>query len=123
MNDAKLQKSLQKICSFWQKLLRLGDWEIDLQVVRCFDISEERAADLGVFAEKKHATIRLLHPNDCDPDWKPSSTPEHKIVHELLHLHLNPFSQYEDDDKRIAEEQVVHILSILLVDLARRVKV
>ena len=117
-NIERLQKYVYRICRLWQKLLRLEDWEVVVEIVRSFEIGENNAAEIDVFASKKYAKLSLLHPDDCDPNWEPGGTLEQKIVHELLHISLNSIGQYDDEAKRMAEEQFVHILSFLLVRLA-----
>lgn len=115
MSDEKLKSFL----AYWQKRLRLEDWDIVLEVVRLKEwlTLGKDAYTAGVCAPSQScgwARIRLLHIDDIPEDAVPSiKDPEVTLVHELLHL-LIPVSSPEGGDvhgeraiNRIAEALVV----------------
>ena len=121
VSNTKLQKHLKKLCHLWQKILKLEDWRVTLEICRHYVFEEDRLAEISVNQESKTAHIRVLDPADYDQEeWILPDSIESLVVHELLHIHFNPLSDYEKDSKRIAEEQAVHALTTALVSLANR---
>lgn len=112
---------LQKECELWQKKLRLQDWNVEVQLCRLNELPDDSLACVTHYEERKDAVIKLLAPIDI-PLVKDhflgneAANYDISLVHELLHLHLIPLSDYRDDSKRIAEEQIVNALSRTLVD-------
>lgn len=112
---------LQKECELWQKKLRLQDWNIEVQLCRMNELPEDSIACVTHYEERKDAVIKLLAPIDI-PLVKEhflgneAANYDISLVHELLHLHLIPLSDYRDNAKRLAEEQIVNTLSRALVD-------
>lgn len=114
MSNEELKSSLV----YWQKRLRLQDWDIVLELVRLKEwlALGKDAYTAGVCAANRPcgwARIRLLHIDDIAEDAVPSiRDPEVTLVHELLHL-VMPVSSPEGDDahgeraiNRIAEALV-----------------
>lgn len=106
--------------AFWQRVLRLQDWEIQASIVK---IREMRDADEDGCCEwlhaKKRAVIRILAEADypAGVDWPQDQ--ERTLVHELLHLHVGSFCRPEEGSKEEEiMEQAIHALSLALLDLA-----
>lgn len=72
---------------YWQQLLRLGDWAIDLRMARGRDINEA-LAEVHASHPLRHARVFLKEPIDIDPDSYLNTDMEVNLVHELLHLRL-----------------------------------
>jgi hypothetical protein len=109
---AGLQAEVQR----WQHRLRLQDWHIDIRLCRVNDMPEGAVATIEPYLERKDAVISVLTPIDLpllERRFPPGEAADYtlSIVHELLHLHLLPLSDYENDTKRIAEEQAINTIS------------
>lgn len=111
---------LEAQVTVWQKRLRLQDWNVEVKLCRWNDMPQEAVAAIEYFEERKDARMHLLAP--CDIPLvanrflgDEASNYDISIVHELLHLHLIPLSDYENQTKRVAEEQVINALSRMIV--------
>lgn len=108
---------LQKECELWQKKLRLQDWNVEVKVCRLHEMPTQSAlAVVESYEERKDAVMHLLAPIDIplvQDKFLGSEAANYdiSIVHELLHLHLLPLSDYDDERSRVAEEQIVNALS------------
>ena len=74
------------LLEYWQRQLRLQDWDIDVEIVRPLAI-EGKAGDTRTTREVRQAWIRISDPSLSEQDF-----PEHfldievTLVHELLHV-------------------------------------
>lgn len=116
VDDNDIQSLLQKECELWQKKLYLQDWNIEVKLCRLNEMPHDALAAIQHWEERKDARMYLLAP--CDIPLvqdkflgTEAANYDISIVHELLHLHLLPLSDYENEPKRIAEEQTVNLLS------------
>jgi hypothetical protein len=114
MDDDAFEKELRKQLAYWQRILYLQDWTIDVRVVRQWDMGDRLTlAQCEWFLQRKDAIIQVLNPHDlpgissrflhseeCDYDVS--------LVHELLHLHFAPFHKDADD---VAHEQAINSIS------------
>lgn len=106
--------------AFWQRVLRLQDWEIQASIVTVREMrnDDEDGACEWLHA-KKRAVIRILAEADypAGVDWPQDQ--ERTLVHELLHLHVGSFYRPEEGSKEEElMEQAIHALSLALLDLA-----
>jgi len=114
---------MQEILNKWQKILRLQDWDIRLQLV---EHEWRKSGDVKISLEDKCAILLI---NTCNPLHK---NIEEIIVHELLHIklwamdqmverHLNAvFGEDEDDPKRaIVYEEFMLTLESTVHDLTK----
>jgi hypothetical protein len=122
MDDDSFAKELQLQLAYWQKVLYLQDWTVDLRISRQWEMLDAGTlAECHWFLERKDAIIRVLAPADlggladkflndeeCDYDIS--------LVHELLHLHFAAFYTEKDE---IAHEQVINAISRGLVKIWR----
>ena len=118
--DISTDLVLQSVCTEWQKLLRLQDWDITATFARSREMVHEGKhlwgkADLSY--EHRYAEISILHPDDCDSDEERGEI-ETTLVHELLHIYFTPVRGETPDV--LAEEQAINSLSTLLVRLQRK---
>jgi hypothetical protein len=109
-------EGLRLLCSWWQGLLRLADWEVVVE----WGGTREMGEDLGRVDHRladKQAVVRILEPGGFPVSamdrWP--YDPEVYLVHELLHLHFTAC----DCRESLAEEQAISALSRGLVRLRR----
>lgn len=113
---------LQKQLTYWQKVLYLQDWTIDLKLARSWEMPDHSTlASCHWYLQRKDAFIQVLHPDDiagvsklfiggeeCDYDIS--------LVHELLHLHFAAFHREEDETHH---EQAINAISRGMVKMWR----
>ena len=109
--------------AYWQQVLRLVDWDIELIRVNARDIEEAAWGRTRISEEFHEAEIRIIHDTEAvrnTQDFGMAFDPDHTLVHELLHLVLDywkvPNSCMEFD----AKEAVLNRLASALVRLDRR---
>jgi hypothetical protein len=116
------EEALQNDLIYWQKTLRLQDWDIYARVARGRELfNENSAACIRWVLPKKTATLQLLDPSDYDPGLAVDQDHEVSLVHELLHLHYAPFDHTEEGSLELYMlEQSIEAISRALVALRRR---
>lgn len=116
------QEELEGLARKWQEILRLRDWEIYVALTRARDFEEEgQAGEADIRLPHRIAKIYILDPVDHSPTyWRPLDL-EEVLVHELLHLHLEPlWPKDRDTGCHVAEEQAVNALARALIALDRK---
>jgi hypothetical protein len=112
-------EELRDRCVYWQKRLRLQDWDVRLSLVRQWEVPN----DFGTCdpcVSKKIATLKILDRIDeGDPSDIEAYDAEKTLVHELLHMHFAAFAATDDTPEETAQHQVIHALSHALVTLER----
>ena len=122
MEDATFEIELRKQLVYWQKALYLQDWNIDLRIVRQWEMGDfTTLAQCQWFLSRKDAIIQVLAPSDLDGISRRFINGEEcdydiSLVHELLHLHFAPFHKDEDD---IWHEQAINAISRSVVNVWR----
>lgn len=118
MNEAELKE----LCVLWQKRLRLQDWNVRLEVVSARDL-DGGFANCRMVLREKSALIRIVDPADstsADTEVVGERDVEEDVIHELLHLHAEPFSPDDHDSTDYeAIEQAVGVLANSIVRIAR----
>lgn len=114
------QMTLNLLLAYWQRQLRVRDWDVSASMVRR-EPTHPLMPALGWSdhsLQNKRAKIELLDPRDYDPAWQCDI--EHTLVHELLHLHFAPF-EYKtlESLEGISQEQTLNLLACALVNLKR----
>lgn len=107
---------LESAGAYWQRQLRLQDWEIDYVLGKAAAVGGE--ATCKVRPKFKTCTIKLLRHDNCD--YAEEYDMEHALVHELLHIYFDPF--FDNDEKKlehVAQEQAIDVLASTLVRLNR----
>lgn len=100
----------------WQKRLRLEEWKIDVKIVRMWDLERGTLGHIDWSVPHKTAVIKVLSSADYElPADQIPTDMELSIVHELVHLHLSALPL--NKGSRVAEEQVVSMISDALVSL------
>jgi hypothetical protein len=114
LTEEQLQQKLKE----WQKRLRLQDWIIKVRLARRYELPEDSMACVNAVLPKKMASIKILDPIDYDQSIMVPQDMEDSLVHELLHLHLEPIVG-DDDSKYIEVEQAIESISFGLVTALR----
>ncbi len=112
------EKQLDGLLRKWQKKLRLQDWELDILYVDPVQFSKEGSCgEIRAHVNRKLGVIGIGRPDlmlEKDPDYCNHEI-EDTIIHELLHLHLNPFSPFDDDLGMLAVEQAIEAISRVIL--------
>jgi hypothetical protein len=125
MSEAFTFKSIEEAranCEYWQKILRLQDWKIDLRIVKRYEMSTPwRVAECQPSLESKWTSIKLLDAADLNPN-SPDQDKDQElcIVHELLHLHIRPFEPKHDTLESTMMEACIESTAQALVNLNRK---
>ena len=118
--DYKSAEELQFDLDFWKKELRLSDWDIRLDIVRSHVFRDDFVGDCNVSLSNKSAHIRLMDAIDVTgTEWFPLDQ-EEVLVHELMHIHLEPFFPKSDHALNFTGEQAIESIAKCLVSLRRR---
>lgn len=105
--------------SYWQKVLRLQDWKIEIEFWPHNALGND-VAKAHMNANNKSAVLALRYPDDIpavEHEWPVGEAGDYdlSIVHELLHLMFYPMrSQCE-----VSEEQSCNLIASALVQLYR----
>lgn len=119
MNQAQLEKKLK----YWQKVLKLRDWNIKAFVTTTKDMpTNEHAGTVAWDLQCKAATICVLDLDEISKDTISEGDMEETLVHELLHLHLAYINETYNNSKsyEVAEEQAINSITKALVQLHRK---
>ncbi len=122
MADEDFAKTLHVQLAYWQKVLYLQDWTVELRIVRQWEMADSGTlAQCHWYIQRKDAVVYVLDPQDlagvaskflndeeCDYDIS--------LVHELLHLHFAPFHREEDET---FHEQAINSISRGMVKVYR----
>lgn len=111
---------LRELCRYWQKILRLQDWDVQLKWARSVNLGPTIEGLCEWVAARKEAAIKLLDP----VDWASVKTTdiEAVLIHELLHLRFYGFTTKDNTPEDTAQEQAIHALSRALVGLKRKAR-
>lgn len=116
------EQQLQEACAHWQKILRLQDWSVRVVVARGngIDLQADTKGNCNWVLKKKAALIKIMDPVDYDPGIRWPQDMEMTLVHELLHLHMATFDNYDvGSHPDVAVEQAVDSIASGLVSLYR----
>jgi hypothetical protein len=115
------EAELKELCALWQKRLRLQDWNVRLEVVEARELAG--FANCRSSLREKTALIRIVDVADStssDTEIFGGRNVEEDLVHELIHLHVEPFSPDDRDSTEWeAIEQAVGVLANCIVRLSR----
>lgn len=123
IKDDEFQAEIVKQVTYWQQVLALQDWNVEVRLCRQWEMSDQfTLAETEWYLARKDAIIRVLHPkdlgglahrfiNDEESDY------DITIVHELLHLHFAPFDKGNSDG--VSHEQAINAISRGMVKLYR----
>jgi hypothetical protein len=121
------QDDARERCTYWQRLLRLQDWDVDVRVVRRATLGSPGSCGSCEGGTYRRAIIRIADPVDFTPD-EPARLRdmEDTLLHELLHLHLHDLrvprakEGERETAEQIAEERAIEAVVGALLTLERR---
>jgi hypothetical protein len=110
------QAWLDKRTARWKKRLRVQDWNTEVSFARRWELGEEIHAHCDMLLSKKHAVIKVMDPRDDGPPERFAvDDPEQGLIHELVHLLIEPMLTERHHDNESAEyyamEQAVDALA------------
>lgn len=112
---------LDALVNKWQALLRLRDWNVQAKYVHRADmVNVDALGECDPDSHAKHAAIRILYPDE-QPDELAymGGEPERVLIHELIHLHFDPFWPRKHNADVRAYEQAINMLSDALYGLSQ----
>lgn len=117
------EEQIKKLCKEWQDRLKLNRWDIQINIYRESDFTnEESEGEISYKLSNGKAIIRILDPIDF-PETPFLQDMEKTIVHELLHLQFAPFAIENDTSlEYMLMENTIELLAQTLVDLKREKK-
>lgn len=123
--DKPLGEVLAERVHYWQEILGLRDWNVGLSLARRGGIEggEDALASTNVYPHGRDAIITIVHPMDL-PLFKGLTAYDYNyditLVHELLHLHFQPFQAVAGTYEYTAQEQAIEAVSRALVKLDQK---
>lgn len=99
----------------WQPILGLADWGVLVRMAHLKDMPDRFCTCcITPHRLKRQALIQIVPEEEWDNGSSdfPQYNPEQSIVHELLHLHFDPFDTRDNTPERMAEEQAIHALTM-----------
>lgn len=114
-------KQLHSALKYWQKILRLQDWNITMKFV-----DEPRCGYFGKGRNNstyQSSSIEILKPEHIDPEWSGCRDLEVTLVHELLHIRFLYASKGEQNaskgEQSDSEEFAIESTARAMVSLKR----
>lgn len=118
----KTQKQLDAALAYWQKVLRLQDWDIEAKLVTPGDAGYGSEGTCLINVRHKCASIKVMNDKHRTAvGYSGEADNEDTLVHELLHIHLELMAP--DDDGSLDYElfeQTVDVLADCFVKLKRQ---
>lgn len=114
---------LKSLLEYWQKALRLQDWKITATFEKLAKFpSSSWMGDIEHYFPQMGAKIRIVPPEQISGDGFGCEAPECSLIHELLHLHFQPFMEKDEGPKKDAQEKAINMLSQALYNLREEVR-
>lgn len=111
-------KQLESRGRYWQKILRLEDWEIFYKIVDEFSDGKDKAGECRVAELHKAAVVSIVAPyNFKQYEWPQDM--ELDLLHELCHVHFYAWPGGSDNMATREEEWAVQCFSQALLQLDR----
>ena len=80
---------LKSLVEKYQRVLRLQDWDIKVELVPRDTLSPHRDGEIELCMNFKKAVLRLSTPETFKGNiTEPEQNMEHVLIHEILHLHF-----------------------------------
>ncbi len=90
------EQKLRDLCRWWQGVLGLSDWYIIVKIKRFYDMPHDTQGACNWTFSRREALIKILDPNDYDPNCIVPQDMELTLVHELLHIRHAPYEPGEN---------------------------
>lgn len=107
------EDSAQEACEEFQELLRLLDWKIKVRFAPA-ELFESCEAKIFYTEYDKKAQVYLISPDDSHSE----TDHEADLLHELIHLHVDPFSE-EQGEKHDLKELAINCIVDSILTLRR----
>lgn len=117
---------LQSRLVYWQQLLRLRDWDIDISIKRMAQFEQRNVGgEIHTYPRVKRALIYILDPADHGALYPPAQWPQNMeltLIHELMHLSIHDCTvSYDAHPKaELLEERAVSALARAFYELHGR---
>lgn len=103
------QKELNKLLRYWQKRLRLQDWNITARIIPNF--SSNAIGQCSPFYQNRECLIKI------DPEYLPAydgvkCTIEELLIHELLEIY---FINIVKDNKEVEKDMAINMIAEALI--------
>ena len=113
---------LTKCGKYWQKILRLQDWDVEFKWAKSDDLMlgvDNEYGEGELHPEYKKVHISIVHPSDYTETE--TQDIELAILHEVYHSHLAVFSSMYDPGTPgyILIEQIINATSKVILGFAR----
>ena len=97
---------VRRLCKLWKKRLRVEDWTTTIG----FGTPEQMDGNLGLtmYDPRNAVADILLAPEQADQTYLDGGM-EHTIIHELLHLVMHGWIEYEKED--VLQERSVNVIA------------
>ena len=106
--------NLSKVASKWQKILRLQDWQVDIDFYRAREFTNADALGECTFnINSREGFIKILDPIDYEGEYDL----EWIVVHELLHLHFADWTAKNNYECPVSGEQAIDSIAQALTRL------
>lgn len=118
LNQAQAEDRLR----YWQRVLRLQDWDLRVEVVRWHEFGQDGPymGQMIPHVNKAVANIKLIAPDDASPGWMREYDMEKTLVHELLHIHFQNARPNDAKADERGEERAIEAIAEALIALDRR---
>ena len=116
------EQQLTALCDEWSRMFRLQDWRISARLVRSYELGDESGGRIEIAPSRGAARIKIIHPDDVDPDNDQSIDTEGYLVHELLHVLFRELDDDLGEYQKEAFERALNKLSECLVALKKGAK-
>ncbi len=116
---------LRERLAYWQRVLRLQDWDIQISIARMSTFEKQgSAAEVHTYERTRTVRIKILDPEDyagLNPAALRPQDMEYSIVHELMHVVIYACTVSFDSHPKaeLLEEQCVHNLTTAVLSLTR----
>lgn len=109
------EDELVDLCREWQERLRLEHWDVALRVARVKEFKHPCNAESYITLDQALCAILIIDQTDY-PETPFKRDMEVDVVHELLHLHFQPFDNFEHDslEHTMLERAIDHIAKALV---------
>lgn len=114
-------KQLGNLLTYWQKAMKLSDWDVRLKIVRQHDLLEGTQAMIESNHDHRIATVSICDPHDYQPQEFWPQDMEVSLVHELVHLTFWWLNPEKESLQQTLEEQSVEAVAQALVEQRRRI--
>lgn len=115
-------EELAERCAYWQRVLRIADWKIGVKYAHSYEVEHDNIGTVKIWSEEKAALVNLIYPAEYEPGPWDTVEPydeEKTLVHELLHVLMEPHAPKKETPQHTAFEQTINLLAHALVGLDR----